>query len=182
MSDDYLHERTAGVEPDRFDKLAESFYVPLTVFAFKIIGDRQAAEDVAQDALVNIWQKRKSLKGVSHMRNYLYLTVHNYSVDYCRRNSKSVPLYTGGDIAADDISANFIKTETVRQLYEAVDSLPGRTSQVIRLTLEGMKQDEIAREMGITIATVKALKSDGLKKLKKVLGAVRYLMVFSKFI
>jgi RNA polymerase sigma-70 factor (ECF subfamily) len=76
----------------------------------------------------------------------------------------------------DEMSRWMIEQETSRLLLEAIDRLPPRAAAVIRLTLEGVRQDEIGERMGITVATVKALKADGMHKLKKMLAGLCVLL------
>ncbi|MCL2561267.1 MAG: sigma-70 family RNA polymerase sigma factor [Rikenellaceae bacterium] len=172
MDDNVLLQKIQTGDRNAFDILAGRYYVPLSVFAVKLTGSRDVAEDIVQDAFIHIWEKRKILITVSHMRNYLYLITRNYSVDYLRSSSRTRPLNDSyKELKSEDISAEYIRTEASRLLYEAIDQLPPRTAEVIRLTLEGIKQEQIAEEMGITVATVKLLKSRGIAKLKEILGS-----------
>ena len=73
-----------------------------------------------------------------------------------------------------------IEEERYRLLSEAIKQLPPRTATVIGYSCDGLSQEEIARKMGITVATVKLLKSHGIQKLKKILGPLSFLLVMMK--
>ncbi len=75
-----------------------------------------------------------------------------------------------------------IEEESRRLLHTAIMELPSRTAQVIRLSLEGLPQGEIAAVMGVSLANVKALKSIGIKKLREILGPMSVLLVMISFI
>ncbi len=62
-----------------------------------------------------------------------------------------------------------IEHEVVRVLHETIESLPPRTAEVMKLTLGGLKQEEIGVEMGISLASVKTLKAAGIRKLGAML-------------
>jgi RNA polymerase sigma-70 factor (ECF subfamily) len=60
--------------------------------------------------------------------------------------------------------------ETARLLYETLQNLPERTAEVIKLTLDGFRQEEIAERMGIAVSSVKTLKSSGIGKLREIMN------------
>lgn len=176
MDESALVHNVVNGDRNAFDTLAGNFYVPLTLFASRITGSSQAAEDIVQDAFVHIWEHRRRLRNVAHVRNYLYLLVHNYAVDHIRASAKNQPLPGKLRLPESDVMADYIRIETSRLLYSAIEALPPRTSQIIRLTLEGVKQEHIASQMGITLATVKAQKSDGIRKLRALLRPLLLLL------
>lgn len=153
-----------------FNALVDEYYGPVLVFAMRMIDNSHIAEDMVQDAFASLWARRGKVNDRIYARNYLYMVVRNSAVDYFRalkKQSKDAEYHIP---APEDLSADFIRAETLRLLHEAVETLAPRTAQVLKLGLEGMKQDEIAERMGITVATVKSLKADGISKLKKLLG------------
>lgn len=150
-----------------FDALTDRYYDALCSFASQIVGDLNAAEDIVQESLVSLWVRRSKLSEVGVVKNYLYTTVRNFAVSHLRAERIRHPGIGYTEPLDDDLSRLFIEQETSRLLAEAIDSLPPRAADVIRLTLEGARQDEIGQQMGITVHTVKALKADGMRKLKK---------------
>ena len=176
MDENTLLQHIVKGDRNAFDTLVGGYYAPLTVFASRLIGYSRAAEDIVQDAFVHIWEHRSRLNNTTHLRNYLYLIVHNYAVDYLRISARRHSLTRDVVMPDDDVLAEYIRVETSRMLYAAVESLPPRTAEIMKLTLEGMKQESIAEQMGITLATVKAQKAEGIKKLQKVLGTLSCLL------
>lgn len=162
-----------------FDAIVERYVAPLKMFAVGIIGDGEAARDVVQDAFVYVWENRRRIESEDHMRNSLYLVVRNYSLNLLKRSSRSGGPAKNTHPSADDISAEYVRAEAARMLYEAIDRLPDVTARVIRLSLDGVKQEHIAAGLGISLATVKAQKSRGIAMLKDILGplAVLYLTI-----
>lgn len=155
-----------------FDALTDRYYDALCLFANQIVGDLDAAEDVVQDTFASLWISRGKLSEVGFIKNYLYTTVRNFAVSHLR--SKRVRLHGRGyaEPLDDNFSRWFIEQETSRLLAEAIDSLPARAAEVMHLTLEGRRQEQIGEQIGITVATVKALKADGIRKLKKMLSGL----------
>ena len=52
-----------------------------------------------------------------------------------------------------------VEEEATQLLMQAIAKLPARSAEVIKLSLQGMRQEKIAEQMDITIFTVKALKA-----------------------
>lgn len=176
VSDNDLIKDISRGDHAAFDALTGRYYGALCTFAMQIVGDLDAAEDVVQEALLSIWVRRAKLKDVVMARNYLYTTVRNFAVSHLRAERIRHPEKTYYEPSGDDLSRWFVEQETSRLLAEAIDSLPPRASDVLRLTLEGVRQEQIGEQMGITVATVKALKADGVRKLKKILSGLCVLL------
>jgi RNA polymerase sigma-70 factor (ECF subfamily) len=173
-----------GGDRRAFDTLVERYVTALNVFALRIIGESESARDVVQDAFVCVWENRHKIDCDDHLRNYLYLAVRNYSLNVVKRRSRT--LGTLGAAAAnaaeptaqEDISAEYVRVETARILVEAIGQLPHSTAEVLRMSLDGVKQEEIARRLGMSLATVKALKAKGIARLREILGPLSVLFPF----
>ena len=168
----------SGGDRSAFDTIVERYVAPLNLFAVRIIGDSEAARDVVQDAFVYVWENRRKLKSADHLRNSLYLVVRNYSLNWLKRFSGSDKLTRDVVPAEEDISAEYVRAETARLLDEAIARLPEATARIIRLSLEGLRQEQIAQRLDISLATVKAQKSKGIIKLREILGPLSILFGF----
>lgn len=177
MEDGLLSKNISIGNRKAFNILTERYYKSLCAFAFQIVDDYDTAEDVVQDTLVNIWVKRSRLSEVEEIKSYLYASVRNLAISTLRTNKRNEAIKEKVEIIEEDIYRNYIEQETYRLLMEAINQLPPRTSEVIRASLNGTKQQVISEEMGITIATVKALKADGIKKLRSLLKHLQILLI-----
>ncbi|MNR35643.1 RNA polymerase sigma factor [compost metagenome] len=71
-----------------------------------------------------------------------------------------------------------IRTEVWAEIYREINKLPVQCSKVISLSfVEGLKNDEIAQELDISIQTVKNQKSMGVKLLKQKLSKSGFLLL-----
>ena len=176
MDDKTLIEKISNGDRQAFDILTERYYDSLCAFAFRIVKSHETAEDVVQDSLMNLWINRKNISEFSHGKTYLYSIVKNFSLSHLRAEARRKSLSYAPDMVQEDFSRFFIEQETYRMVTEAIAQLPPRTGEVIRLSLEGIRQEKIGEQMGITVSTVKALKADGIKKLRKMLGPLSILL------
>ena len=166
------------VEDDHksFDTLVRRYYSTLFAVAQRMIQDSAEAEDIVQDIFVNLWNSRHKYLDVCSPKDYLFISLRNLAMRRLHEKNKLHALTEDHKVAFYDYWEYILEEETYRLLIEAIDALPPRSREVIKHSLTGMRQEEIAQEMGITIATVKALKADGIKKLRKALGPIVLLL------
>jgi RNA polymerase sigma-70 factor (ECF subfamily) len=167
MDDKTLSLNISLGDRDAFRLLMERYYGALWVFAARLLHDDFSAEDVVQDTFVDIWQERKQLPRVISLNSYLYGIVRNKCIAIMRSSRRAENYRNDFQPVEEDMLDKYIETETLRLLSTAIEALPPRSARVIRLSLEGLRQEKIAEQMNITVATVKALKSEGIKKLRK---------------
>lgn len=163
---------------DGFALIFNRQYAPLSYFAFRMVKDKQVAEDLVQDAFVRLWNKHVNFTSMESVRAYLYITVRFTCIDYLKRRVKE-----NGDNAqlsqqADkNILIHLIEAEYIDELYKALLILPPQCVKVIKMMyLQGMTAAEIARSLNISISTVKTQKMRGLAALKKQLGSLYILL------
>lgn len=72
-----------------------------------------------------------------------------------------------------------LQEELYEYLYKVIETLPFRTKKIIKLTLNGYSNKEIAEALNISINTVKTLKKSGYKKLKESSLRHIYLPLFT---
>jgi RNA polymerase sigma-70 factor (ECF subfamily) len=178
MDDKTLFEKIKNGDADAFEQLMRRYYDALCSFAMHLVGVRYLAEDIVQDVFENLWSRRHRIVLQSSLRSFLYISVRNGALNSLRAEKR---LRTHADRYLTERRAEMfvIEDEKNRQLAEAIDLLPVRTGQVIRYSCEGLSQDDIAARMSITVATVKLLKSNGVKKLREMLGVVRCWLLLS---
>jgi RNA polymerase sigma factor (sigma-70 family) len=132
------------------------------------IGNRHAAEDVVQEAFVDLWERHLDLgqKKELMIAPYLSATVRNKSVDYNKLTAqrKEYPLAneaTGSDeaiLGEDDIDI----------LWRLIASLPTREKQCIVMKyFQYMTYEEMAAALGVTIKAVERTMTSARKRLRK---------------
>ena len=146
--------------------------------AFRIVGDRQKAEDVTQDVFLRLWNSA-SLFDASRgsLRTWILTMVRNRSIDALRgrgaRERAELPLFDTqpSTQASDDpwrAVADEFEAEAVR---EALGKLPVEQRQVIELAYyAGYTQNEIAEITRVPLGTVKGRTRLALEKLHSYLA------------
>lgn len=151
-----------------FELLVKTYYVPLSTFVNHIIQDGHSTEDIVQELFVKLWTDRAKLSSIIILKDYLYTSGRNAALNHLRSNKRRDSHYQHYMNQDDEeIETFYIEEETNRILYQAIKQLPPRSNQIMRLTLEGFKLEQIATELGISINTVKSLKYEALRKLRQ---------------
>lgn len=158
---------------DALDVLFRVYHRQLLGFAVLLIGDRAAAEDVVQDAYVNLYQRWLRIADPQAAYAYLRTSVLNGSRNYFRRLRSHER--TAASIAPDAPSAEVAAFEQAEhdQVLELLNHLPLRQRQVLVLRYYlDQTEVEIADELAISRGSVKQHASRGLAALVAHLGAL----------
>jgi RNA polymerase sigma-70 factor (ECF subfamily) len=143
--------------------------------AYRIVGERAAAEDVTQEAFVSIWRSGARYdRARGSVRSWTLGIVRNRAIDLLRTRSSRAPKLGFDDEAvleqrpADELTdAEALRRETAREVRGALGELPGEQSKVIELAyFGGFSQSEIAQMLSLPLGTVKGRMRLGLEKIR----------------
>lgn len=143
--------------------------------AYRIVGERAAAEDVTQEAFVSIWRSGARYDPArGSVRSWTLGIVRNRAIDLLRSRSGRAPKLGFDDEAvleqrpADDFTdREALRRETAREVRGALGELPGEQAKVIELAyFGGFSQSEIAAMLGLPLGTVKGRMRLGLEKIR----------------
>jgi RNA polymerase sigma-70 factor, ECF subfamily len=178
MTDTY-NERKLVIElqsgnREAFEHLLDLFEGKVYGLVYRMVGS-QDAEDVAQEALVQICNSIRNFKGRSSLSTWIYRVASNVCLEYRRkRRPESVPLednesYPNEEPMNDPLEVA-VRMETKSRVEEAVNHLPDIHREVIVLhELRGLTYDECAEVLGCPVGTVKSRLSNALDKLREML-------------
>jgi RNA polymerase sigma-70 factor (ECF subfamily) len=150
--------------------------------AYRIVGTRNGAEDVSQEAFLNIWRSGARYdRARGSVRTWVLGIVHHRAIDHLRRASVHDRRRASDEGIEERFEARE-RTETevarrdeARTVRRAIDQLPPDQCQVIELAyFGGFTHTEIADMLETPVGTVKGRMRLGLKKLRDRLdeGAV----------
>ena len=139
-----------------------------------ISGDRDAAEDLAQETLLEAWRSRHKLHDVSGADRWLTAIARNVCLRFARRRGRDAEVVAEADVGAltmDDRDADLGYGELEELLDRALSSLPPVTRDVlVRHYVEGLPQAEIAARRGMSEAAVSMRISRGRAHLRHLLA------------
>ncbi|MSO41133.1 MAG: sigma-70 family RNA polymerase sigma factor [Solirubrobacterales bacterium] len=147
--------------------------------AYRIVGDRQAAEDVSQEAFLSIWRSGTRYdRARGSVRAWTLGIVRNRAIDFLRRKSGKAPRLEFDDDellerrpSEDFTDVEALRRETAREVRGALSTLPDDQSKVIKLAFfGGFTHSEIAKMVGEPLGTVKGRMRLGMEKIRGVLA------------
>ena len=156
-----------------FDDLFRYNYRPLCLYALHYLGDADLSEDIVQESYTALWEKLQEGAHVLNRKSYLYMMVRNRCLDHLRKKgipTESLKPYDTYGIIDDDDAQDRSRTEA--RLWTAIDSLPEKCREIFILSKrDGLKYEEIAEELGLSVNTVRNQIAKALKLIKE--GAVK---------
>lgn len=167
--------QNATVEPSfaghSFEQLFKQYFARLCYFSFQLVGDKETAEDIVQETFIKYWNQRDEV--ATHnvvIKNFLYTAVRRASLNVIRHD-KVVQLYLQQQDPSpiDDacIVHTIIQSEVYAEIYRAIESLPKSCQRISRMSyLEGLKNSEIAEQLGLSVNTIKTQKQRALQLLR----------------
>lgn len=162
--------------------LFDRYYSRLCYYAFTIMQDKEAAKDIVQDVFFKCLKSLSDIDNEAAAKNLLYLSVRNACFNYLRHQGVKEQYAASmleepaeiGEKGLDEI----VKAEVIAEIRNAIEALPEGCKMVIKLSfLEGLKNEEIAENMGISINTVKSQKQRALKLLRLKLDLNSYTLL-----
>lgn len=166
-------QHRSGQDEEHFKVLFREYFASMCIFAERYLDDGEMAKDVVHDVFCGIWERPSELTGVSNVKNYLYTIVKNRCLDVLRRESVC-HRYVERQLAEAKQSEAYFEVEVLREevyrlLDKAIASLPDRSRDILLLKLQGLKNQEIAEKLNISVNTVNTLKANAYKVLRDLL-------------
>jgi RNA polymerase sigma-70 factor, ECF subfamily len=141
--------------------------------AYRMMGERQAAEDLAQDAFLKLWRAAGSYRAErGSVRTWLLAIVHNRGIDQLRSSASRRRTQEKVEASAPRVQPSEAFAQSWRnaqreQVREALKSLPEEQLKVLELGyFSGYTHVEIAELLDLPLGTVKGRMRLGLKKIK----------------
>jgi len=141
--------------------------------AYRLMGEKQAAEDLLQEAFLKLWRGAASYRAErGSVRTWLLSIVHNRGIDQlrslasCRRTQEKIEASAQRSQPSEAFAQSWRNFQR-EQVQEALKTLPSEQSKVLRLAyFSGYTHVEIADFLDLPLGTVKGRMRLGLKKVR----------------
>jgi RNA polymerase sigma factor (sigma-70 family) len=138
------------------------------------VDDRDAAEDLVQEAFLRLARHAGKIDEIDKAPAYLRSIVLNLARDHNRRGLVSLRHHatSGRDVdVVDGIGDELVRTEEHRRVIDAVRELPARQRDCITLRyFEEFAIDRIASTLGLSVNSVKTHLRRAMATLDRTLG------------
>ena len=171
---DYIRFFQNGEEKG-FNFFFREFYAALSYYSFQIIKDKPAAEEIASEALMKLWERHENFDNLSAIKSFLYTTTRNASLNYIRSQERVgqrlKDVYYLSDKNEKDAFERIAETETYRGIFMALNTLPPQCRKIFSmLYIEGKEYQQIADELNLTVATIRSQKARAIMLIKQRLA------------
>lgn len=141
--------------------------------AVRMVGERETAEEVVQEAFLSLWRNARSYQaGRGSVRTWLLGIVHHRAIDRLRGRPPAAPLSDdlGADPNAPDVWTQAAQHLDREVIVQALAELPAEQREAIELAyFNGLTQAQIASLLGLPLGTVKGRLRLGLGRLRTLL-------------
>ena len=182
--DELLLRRAQNGDPEAFGQLMEPLEQLVWRVCWHYTGNREAAEDCGQEAMIRIWRNLANYRGECALESWVYRIAANCCMDWLRKKKrdKSVsmePLQEQGFDPADTspgTEEQVVAKDERQRLREAIAQLPDDQREALILTqLEKIPYEEAAQSLGVSEGTVKSRVNRAKARLKEILSEGREL-------
>lgn len=176
--DEQLLERIAAADPAALRELYDRYGRIVFGVLYRMLGDPEAAEEVAQDAFHSVWRQARTYRHHrGSVRTWLLAIGRNAAIDWRRTKGRRVERETVIEEAAELVVETRIEDRVIAGLQAervraAVETLPQEQRSAVSLAFwGGLSHQEIALRTGTPLGTVKSRVRLGMAKLRDRLAA-----------
>ena len=145
----------------------------LKQFAYSILKSQEEAEELVSDLFIKVWQKRDQLTTIESPLLYFYTTAKNLAYNRLNKQKRQQNLHPEEWLVHlnsiyFDPEQLMMTEEMMRQIRQAVNSLPPRCRIIFKLVKEdGLKYKEVAELLQLSVKTIEAQMAIALRRLGK---------------
>ncbi len=156
-----------------FEQAFKTHFRGLHAYAYTILKDDALAEETVQQVFYKIWERKERLAIESSVKAYLYRAVYNESLNHLKHR-KVKATYQAHVMRTNNSSEQGSRKIQAKELEErlrkAMNELPEQCRTVFQLSrFEGLKYQEIASQLHISVKTVENQMGKALKVLRSKL-------------
>jgi len=173
LADEDLISLVAEGDAEAFATLYDRHSRAAYSLAYRMMGERQAAEDLTQDAFVKVWRSARSYRADrGSVRTWLLSIVHNRGIDQLRslasrRRTQEKVEACAPRAQPSEAFAHSWRNSQREQVRQALSTLPEEQLKIVQLAyFSGYTHAEIAELLDVPLGTVKGRMRLGLKKIR----------------
>jgi RNA polymerase sigma factor (sigma-70 family) len=159
------------------------YYSKMVYYSFSIVENWQTGEEIASESFLKLWNKKEKLTEWQMVYPLLYHIAHNTSVDWLRKEkamAKKKKQWIHHSLPHEPAHLEkIIETNTYAALHRLLQLLPPKKALVMKMAiLENKTNEEIAKELGLSVYTIRNQKAAAVQLLKKYSPTLNRLLAF----
>lgn len=169
ISDRELLERCSSGNNSGYSLLYQRYSKAVFNSIFRVLNDREDAEDMLQEVFLKAFSEIKSLKNTDSFGGWIKRIAINHSLTFLRKNKIYFTEIDDDkmlDINDDELEEQLALEFRVEELQNAISELPLQIRTIVNLLLfEEMSQEEVAKSLNIPHGTVRSYYHRAKKKI-----------------
>ncbi len=173
-NEEILVQKLKDKDKNAFAQVFNQYFGIMVLYANRFMDTKEEAEEIAQDVFVKFWEKCDTLSPDSSIKSYLYRSIHNSCLNAIKHEKvkdayKQHVIHFLESTYFDHVEFN--DPDHLRsRIQDEIDKLPPRCSEIFKLSrYEGLKYQEIAEHLNISVKTVEVQMGKALKILRNTL-------------
>ncbi len=158
-----------------FDQLYYRYSKRLLSFSLSVVKSREEAENIVQEVFLALWMNRGKIGNDASVKYYIFTIAYNTSISVLRRKAKDEKFFEQLknlqelSVEPEDLHSGYYDLEG--KLSEIINELPARQREIFILhKVNGLKYQEIATKLNISVNTIENHMSRALKTIRSKLG------------
>lgn len=172
-----------------FEWLYKKYHPRMYVFCKGLLHDGEKAKDVVQESFIAFWEHRTTIQAPEAISVYLFRIMKHLCLKQIRKDALLSNFSNMNEVALRELELSYHTPECniLNDLYfkdlsekyqEALDKLPKQCRNIFRMNRnEGMRSDEIASVLHLSVRTVENQLYRGLKQIKKMMQGYLPLLI-----
>jgi RNA polymerase sigma-70 factor (ECF subfamily) len=158
-----------------FEDLYRLFFARLFNFAMLYVHKKEISEEIVNDIMVKIWNRREELNRIQNLETYLFVAIRNHCLNHLAQYSNYHVMLEPETSRAEIVNLNNPEREMewkeiYARLNKAIDELPDQCRTVFKLIKEeGFRYKQVAEILGISPRTVETQLFRAIRKLDRVI-------------
>lgn len=169
---------------EQYEAIFHSMKDKLFRYALRFVKDAEVAEDVLQDVMCKLWQKRKEVDTIENLEAWLMVLTRNRSLDVLRKAKKTMnqvdvdEAYSISD--NEPIPDQLMESADIMEMVQAcLEQLQEKQRNVFHLReIEQMTYEEIAAETGYNLDDVKVSLFRARKHMQRMLSKMNTIKLY----
>jgi RNA polymerase sigma-70 factor (family 1) len=166
--------RIKAGDQDMFAEIFSVYYKDLVMFAFSFTHVMGDSEEIVQDVFVKLWDEHENINISDSIKSYLLKSIQNRCIDWHRHkkvvNNHSNYIIENSPLYEYDTDNYILSSELEHMIEKAIGSLPEKVKEAFEMNRnDGLKYQEIAVKLNVSVRTVEVRISKALELLRKSL-------------
>lgn len=170
-------------DPTAFEGLFKLTHARLLSYCRLFVTDSAQADDLVQECYLSLWEKRETIKPSQSVESLLFVMLRHRCLNYLRDNKflytetnlQSIPevdLQHLFELDFTGIERKSIEEELIEAIKQEIEKLPLKRKEVfLKSKIEGLKNREVADQLGISVKMVEKHLKQGKDQIQKELVA-----------